>query len=184
MARPRTRTPDFYFSMAEEAAANHRWSTAVHYAGKGLALFPSTGMKAPMMRLSAEYRQKRSEWMADAAKDSEKTLKEEVANDRLPDPSVGQAFPEEFKAWKGMTFSERMDVLNRSATPAGHYKRLTVCMITIRKDLKSLGVVPPEEEKSVRRRDLKKKPVVPSEKEIFKALNRRKAATKRRMGMA
>jgi hypothetical protein len=186
MARPvSNRTPDYYFDLAEDAAANHKWSTAVGYAGKGLALFPSTGMKAPQMRLAAEYRQKRAEWMADAAKAAEALMKSEMANDQLPDSTMGIAFPEEFKAWKGMNADERMDVLNRSATPAGQYKRLAVCMVTIRDDMKAAAERARRIEagENERRKPKEKGPRVPSEKEINRAFNSRKTATKRRMGM-
>jgi hypothetical protein len=187
MARPVTkRTPDYYFELAEDAAANHNWSTAVHYTAKGLALFPDRGMKAPQMRLAAEYRQKRDEWMQDAAKASEALLKHELANDPEPDSAVKIAFPEAFKIWKCMSAAERMDVLNRSATPAGQYRRLAVCMVTIRDDLKAAAERARliEEGRNVRRKPSQKTPRVPSEKEVFKALDSRKAATKRRMGAA
>jgi hypothetical protein len=186
MARPiSNRTPDYYFSLAEDAAANHKWSTAVGFAAKGLALFPMTGLKAPQMRLAAEYRQKRAEWMQDAAKAAEEKLKTDMAEDTLPDSTMGIAFPEEFKAWKGMNADERMDVLNRSATPAGQYKRLAVCMATIRDDMKAAAERARRIEagENERRKPKEKGPRVPSEEEVFKALDSRKAATKRRMGM-
>jgi hypothetical protein len=184
--RPENKTPEYYFACADDAAENHRYSSAVTYAAKGLALFPSVGMKAPQMRLAAEYRQKRAEWMQDAAKSAENLLKTDMANDPLPDASIGLAFPEEFKIWKSATPDIRLDILNRSATPAGTYKRLAVCMATIRADMiaeaeRARKIAEGENE---RRKPSEKGPRVPSQKEVFRALDARKAATKRRIGIA
>lgn len=177
---PITKTPDNYFRLAEDAAENHKYASAAQYAAKGLALFPSTGMKAPQMRLAAEYRQKRSEWLADAAKAAETVMRQEMAEDQEPDAAIGQAFPVEFKIWKTLGIDARLDILERSPTPAGRYKRLAVCMATIRAAERARMIQAGENE---RRKSTEKGPKIPSQKEAFAALDARKARTKCRIGL-